>query len=103
MMGKGKKIQTNLRIETAVLLVLSFSTFALPREFFDPHVGTLYDIYCQLTSYIVVDLDELKITPILEIVSCKRKNETVSCECHFITLIYDYIIRPPPYCTVFSI
>lgn len=38
-----------------LFIVLSAMSFSLPKETFDPHLGVDYDIFCQLSSYIIID------------------------------------------------
>ncbi len=53
----------NMKKRKAVLVVLllafTFISFALPKETFDPHLGVDYDIFCQLSSYLNIDLLDL--------------------------------------------
>mgnify|MGYP007005258879 CR=1 FL=1 len=42
------KNRTTMRAVALFILTGSVFTFALPKEFFDPHMGIDYDVYCRL-------------------------------------------------------
>lgn len=50
-----KKI-TNKNI-TLIFLLLMAMTFFLPRETFDPHIGTDFDIFCRTYAGMSIDYD----------------------------------------------
>lgn len=49
--------KTGLRLLAAGFLAASVMSFTLPREFFDPHTGFEYDIFC--VSFEAINTDEL--------------------------------------------
>ncbi len=45
-------------LQVVTLLLLSTMSLALPREFYDPHPGVEYDIFCR--NYIMFMVDEYR-------------------------------------------
>ena len=85
-----------LRRVTIIVLALSLGSFSLPREYFDPHLGIDFDIFCQLSSYINADEREIHTKVLIT-------DEEISEECEEIALVLtgvfihrDFFIRPPP-------
>jgi len=92
------KLSVKRYIAVAVLFLTALS-FSLPREFFDPHIGIDYDIFCQLSSYINSDLQDLDSCEIIETEDiCERITELKSIH-RMQIILSDFLIRGPPQIT----
>jgi len=92
------KLSVKRYISVAVLFLTALS-FSLPKEVFDPHIGIDYDIFCQLSSYINSDFQDLDLCEILETEEVCEKITELKNIYRMHAVLSNLLIRGPPLIT----